>query len=107
MERREHIITLEDPIEYVLTQKVSYHAREVHTPHRLVRGGVARARSAKNPGRDHGRRDADLETISLAITAAETGHLVWNAAIPATLRAHSTACSDVFRPINRNKFGLW
>ena len=57
VERREHIITLEDPIEYSSSRKVatSPSAKCTRTP--LVRRGSAR-RAARRSRRDHGRRNA-------------------------------------------------
>jgi twitching motility protein PilT len=76
IERREHIITLEDPIEYVLEPKGCHITqREVHTH---TRSFVAALRGAlrEDPDVIVVGEMRDLETISLAITAAETGHLV-------------------------------
>jgi len=71
-----HILTIEDPVEYVYTQKQALiHQREVG---RDVKSFSSALRSAM-------REDPDVilvgemrdhETISAAITAAETGHLV-------------------------------
>jgi twitching motility protein PilT len=75
-ERREHIITLEDPIEYVLEPKGCHITqREVHTH---TRSFAAALRSAlrEDPDVIMVGEMRDLETISLAITASETGHLV-------------------------------
>ncbi len=75
-ERRDHIITVEDPIEYL------------HSPQRCVinqrqvgrdTGSFARALKAalrEDPDVIAIGELRDLETISLALTAAETGHLV-------------------------------
>ena len=75
IERREHIITLEDPIEYIFEPKGCHITqREVHT-HTLrlaPRCGALR----EDPDVIMVGEMRDLETISLAITAAETGHLV-------------------------------
>jgi twitching motility protein PilT len=76
LERREHIITLEDPIEYIfepkgchITQReVPTHTRSFHT---ALRGALREDPDVIVLGEMR-----DLETISLAITAAETGHLV-------------------------------
>lgn len=76
--RSEHILTIEDPIEYVFTPKKSLiHQREVHidTP------------DFKTALQSAFREDVDVimvgemrdyETISAAVTAAETGHLVFS-----------------------------
>ena len=47
----------------------------------------------------------DLETISLAITAAETGHLVLGTLHTSNAGRNSViACSMYFRPISANRF---
>ena len=75
-ERREHIITLEDPIEYVLEAKGCHVTqREVHT-HTRSFAAALRAALREDPDVIMVGEMRDLETISLAITAAETGHLV-------------------------------
>ena len=92
--QRGHILTVEDPIEYVHPNKESLvNQREV----------PAHSRSFAKALRQSLREDPDvilvgemrdLETISLAITASETGHLVL-----ATLHT-TTASSTVDRIIN-------
>jgi twitching motility protein PilT len=76
IERREHIITLEDPIEYVFEPKGCHITqREVHT-HTESFGAALRASLREDPDVIMVGEMRDLETISLAITASETGHLV-------------------------------
>src|SRR5881396_465752 len=76
MERRDHIITLEDPIEYVITSRNCHVSqREVFT-HTESFGTALRASLREDPDVIMVGEMRDLETISLAITAAETGHLV-------------------------------
>ncbi len=76
MERREHIITLEDPIEYVFEPKGCHITqREVHT-HTVSFGAALRGALREDPDVIMIGEMRDLETISLAITASETGHLV-------------------------------
>lgn len=75
-ERREHIITMEDPIEYVLEPKGCHITqREVHT-HTRSFAAALRGALREDPDVIMVGEMRDLETISLAITAAETGHLV-------------------------------
>ena len=75
-ERPDHIVTIEDPIEYIHTsQRCIVNQRQVgrHT------GSFARALRAalrEDPDIIAIGELRDLETISLALTAAETGHLV-------------------------------
>src|SRR5256886_445737 len=76
IERREHIITLEDPIEYVFEPKGCHITqREVHT-HTASFGMALRGALREDPDVIMVGEMRDLETISLAITASETGHLV-------------------------------
>src|SRR5881275_766251 len=76
LERREHIITLEDPIEYIFEPKGCHITqREVHT-HTRSFGAALRGALREDPDVIMVGEMRDLETISLAITAAETGHLV-------------------------------
>ncbi len=74
--RADHIITIEDPIEYVYGQKCSLiHQRETG---RDVKSFAAALRSAlrEDPDIILVGEMRDFETISAALTAAETGHLV-------------------------------
>jgi twitching motility protein PilT len=75
-ERREHIITLEDPIEYIFQPKSCHITqREVHT-HTRSFAAALRGALREDPDVIMVGEMRDLETISLAITASETGHLV-------------------------------
>ena len=74
--RHEHVITLEDPIEYIFTPKgCQVNQREVHT-HTESFGAALRGALREDPDVIMVGEMRDLETISLAITASETGHLV-------------------------------
>ncbi|MCC6714945.1 MAG: type IV pilus twitching motility protein PilT [Gammaproteobacteria bacterium] len=81
-----HILTIEDPIEFVHTsKKCLINQREVH---RDTHGFNEALRSAlrEDPDTILVGEMRDLETIRLALTAAETGHLVF-----ATLHTSSAA----------------
>jgi twitching motility protein PilT len=74
--RHDHIITLEDPIEYVFESKGCHVTqREVHT-HTASFGAALRGALREDPDVIMVGEMRDLETIQLAITASETGHLV-------------------------------
>ncbi|MBT5332299.1 MAG: type IV pilus twitching motility protein PilT [Porticoccaceae bacterium] len=82
----EHILTIEDPIEFVHeSKKCLMNQREVH---RDTHGFDAALRSAlrEDPDIILVGELRDLETIRLALTAAETGHLVFG-----TLHTNSAA----------------
>lgn len=74
--RAEHIITVEDPIEYVYEDKLSLiHQREVGEDVGSFAGAL-RSALREDPDVILVGEMRDYETISAAVTAAETGHLV-------------------------------
>ncbi len=74
--RHDHIITLEDPIEYIIESKGCHVTqREVHS-HTRSFGAALRAALREDPDVIMVGEMRDLETIQLAITASETGHVV-------------------------------
>ena len=75
-ERREHILTIEDPIEYLHPSKrCLVNQRSVHG-HTESFARALRAALREDPDVIVVGELRDLETISLALSAAETGHLV-------------------------------
>jgi len=84
MRQQSHIITIEDPIEFVHeNQRCLISQREVAS-HTRSFAAALRAALREDPDIILVGEMRDLETISLAITAAETGHLVF-----ATLHTNS------------------
>lgn len=78
IQRAVHIITIEDPIEFVYeNKKALVHQRELHAD---VPDFAAAVRSAlrEDPDVIMVGEMRDLETIRAALTAAETGHLVFS-----------------------------
>ena len=76
-ERSAHVITIEDPIEYLHEHRCSIiNQREVGQDTKAFAGAL-RAALREDPDVILVGEMRDLETISLAITAAETGHLVF------------------------------
>jgi twitching motility protein PilT len=85
-ERREHILTIEDPIEYIHQHKgCLVNQREVHSD---TQGFAAALRAAlrEDPDIVLIGELRDLETIESALRVAETGHLTF-----ATLHTNSAA----------------
>jgi len=75
--KAKHIITLEDPIEYLHTHKQSViNQREIGVDTESFANGL-RASLRQDPDIILVGEMRDLDTISTAITAAETGHLVF------------------------------
>ena len=75
-DRRGHILTIEDPIEFVHSSKNSLvHQREAHR-HTSGFADALRAALREDPDVIMVGEMRDQETMGLALTAAETGHLV-------------------------------
>ena len=75
-ESKHHILTLEDPIEYLHKHKMSIiNQREVGSDTNSFANGL-RACLRQDPDIILVGEMRDLETINIAVTAAETGHLV-------------------------------
>ena len=98
MERSVHIVTIEDPIEYLHSHRFSIiNQRELGQDTRSFHNAL-RAVLREDPDVILVGEMRDPETIALAITAAETGHLVL-----ATLHTNSASTTidrivDVFPP---------
>ena len=93
--RADHIITIEDPIEFVHeNKKCLMNQREVHT-HTDGFKDALRAALREDPDIVLVGEMRDLETVAIAIETAETGHLVFG-----TLHT-TTAASTVDRVIDQ------
>ena len=101
--RKEHIITIENPIEYVFKDNKSIiDQREVYQD-TLSFSRALRSTLREDPNVIMVGEMRDLETIATAITAAETGHLVF-----ATLHTNSASQTihrivDVFPSFQQNQ----
>jgi twitching motility protein PilT len=72
-----HIITIEDPIEYLyMSERSIIHQREIGSDTRSFSEALKRA-LRQDPDVILIGEMRDLETVSAAVTAAETGHLVF------------------------------
>ena len=102
----DHIITLEDPIEYIHKHKKSVvNQREVGMD-TLSYANALRAALREDPDIILVGEMRDLETISTAITAAETGHVVFSTLH--TIGAASTIdrIIDVFPPNQQRQIAV-
>jgi twitching motility protein PilT len=77
MTERQHILTVEDPIEFVHENKMSLINQREVTSHTKSFANALKAALREDPDTMLVGELRDLETIALAITAAETGHLVF------------------------------
>jgi twitching motility protein PilT len=84
LKQQAHIITIEDPIEFVHENRRCLISQRELASHTKSFGAALRAALREDPDIILVGEMRDLETISLAITAAETGHLVF-----ATLHTNS------------------
>lgn len=75
-ESEEHIITIEDPIEYIHQRKRSLVNQRSVGPHTASFSAALRSALREDPDIIMVGEMRDYETMSLALTAAETGHLV-------------------------------
>lgn len=97
-EREEHIVTIEDPIEYVHQhKKCIVNQREIHSDTYSFKIALKHA-LRQDPDKVLIGEMRDLETIEAALTIAETGHLTF-----ATLHTNSAVQTinriiDVFPP---------
>ena len=91
-----HILTLEDPIEFVHTsRKALVNQREVGTQTQSFNNAL-RSALREDPDVILVGELRDLETISLALTAAETGHLVFGTVHTASAPKTVDRLVDVF-----------
>ncbi len=98
-----HIVTIEDPIEYLFRHKKSVVVQRELGTDTLSFPSALRAVLREDPDVILVGEMRDLDTISTALTAAETGHLVF-----ATLHTNSAAQSidrivDVFPPYQQEQ----
>ena len=104
--RKAHIVTIEDPIEYIHSPQLSViHQREVGHDTENFASGIRHV-LRQDPDVIMIGEMRDLETIGAAITAAETGHLVFG-----TLHTQDASQSierivDVFPPHQQNQIRL-
>ncbi len=77
-EQRKHIITIEDPIEYVFEHKKSIISQREVGPDTGSFGKALRSVLREDPDVVLIGEMRDLETIEAALTIAETGHLVFS-----------------------------
>ena len=98
LERSSHIITVEDPIEYLHSHRMSMiNQRELgHDTHEFAK--ALRAALREDPDVIMVGEMRDLETMGLAVTAAETGHLVLTTLHTNTAASTIDRIVDVFPP---------
>ncbi len=93
-----HILTIEDPIEFVHKSKKCLVSQREMGPHTLSFANALRAALREDPDIILVGEMRDLDTIQLALTAAETGHLVFGTLHTSSAPKTVDRIIDVFPP---------
>lgn len=101
---RAHIVTVEDPIEFVHENNKSLINQREVSSHTKSFSNALRAALREDPDIILVGEMRDLETISLALTAAETGHLVLELSTPTVLQKRWIVLLTFSQRDNRRKF---
>ena len=97
-EQNDHIVTVEDPIEYIIPSRncnVNQRHVEVHTE---TYASALRSAMRSDPDYICVGEMRDLDTVAMAITAAETGHLVFGTLHTTNATRSVDRIIDVFPP---------
>lgn len=97
-EKESHILTIEDPIEFIHTTKKSLINQREVGGHTNTFATALRAALREDPDYILVGEMRDLETIQLALTAAETGHLVFGTLHTSSAPKTIDRIIDVFPP---------
>jgi len=100
--RRAHIITIEDPIEFVHHSDMALIAQREVGKHTSSFADALRDALREDPDVLLVGEMRDLETISLALRAAETGHLVFSTLHTSGAAGSIARIIDAFEPGARN-----
>jgi twitching motility protein PilT len=104
--QNKHIITIEDPVEYIHRDKLSViRQREVGTDTDSFNDAL-RAALRQNPDVILVGEMRDAETIEIAIRAAETGHLVFSTLHTQSASGTINRIIDVFEPHQQHQIRL-
>ena len=98
-----HILTIEDPVEFVhQSKKCLVNQRELG-PHTHSFANALRAALREDPGVILVGEMRDLETVQLALTAAETGHIVFGTLHTSSAPKTVDRIIDVFPPSQQSQ----
>jgi twitching motility protein PilT len=101
--RPEHILTVEDPIEFVHKHKKCIVNQREIGPDAMSFGEALKAALRQDPDIILVGEMRDLETISTALTAAETGHLVFGTLHTQSAPSTIDRIIDVFPPAQQEQ----
>lgn len=103
MRESKHIITIEDPIEYIYPKNLSIITQREVFSDTLSWKRALRAVLREDPDIVLVGEMRDYETISLVLTIAETGHLVFSTLHTSTAPETINRIIDVFPPSQQNQ----
>lgn len=98
-----HILTIEDPIEYIHNHKKSYVTQREIGQDAVSFSEALRASLREDPDIIMLGEMRDAETISIALTAAETGHLVLSTLHTSSVAKTIDRIIDVFPPTQQTQ----
>lgn len=98
-----HILTIEDPIEYIHNHKKSYVTQREIGQDATSFSEALRASLREDPDIIMLGEMRDAETISIALTAAETGHLVLSTLHTSSVAKTIDRIIDVFPPTQQSQ----
>jgi twitching motility protein PilT len=101
-----HILTIEDPIEFVHQHKRSLVNQRELGPHTHSFANALRSALREDPDVILVGEMRDLETISLALTASETGHLVFGTLHTTSAPKTVDRLVDVFPPTQQEQIRI-
>jgi twitching motility protein PilT len=101
--RSEHILTIEDPVEFVHQHKRCIVNQREIGPDAMSFGEALKAALRQDPDIILVGEMRDLETISTALTAAETGHLVFGTLHTQSAPSTIDRIIDVFPPAQQEQ----
>lgn len=102
-QRRDHIITVEDPVEYVIPAKNCQVTQREVGRHTQSFGNALRAALREDPDIILVGELRDHETTSIAISAAETGHLVFSTLHTSSAARTVARIVDVYPPSQQSQ----
>lgn len=102
VKRHDHIITVEDPVEYVVPPKNCQVTQREVGRHTEAFSAALRAALREDPDIIFIGELRDLETTSIAISAAETGHLVFSTLHTSSAVRTVSRIVDVY-PVNQQR----
>ena len=102
-ERYDNIITIEDPIEFIHSHKNCLVSQREIGSHTKSFASALRSALREDPDVILVGEMRDLETISMALTAAETGHLVFSTVHTISAGETVERIIDVFPPHQQNQ----